>query len=350
MPVQWGVIGCGGIARRRTIPEGFAPSAEAQLVAVQDVDADRAREVGETFGVPAVYIEEAELLGDPEVEAVYIASPTDLHRAHVLAAASAGKHVLCEKPLGLDVFEAEEIVAACCDAGAKLGVNFMMRFHACHTYLRDLRAAGRLGMPVLGKAELSCWYPPIPAAFRQDPATGGGGALLDMGNHCVDLLEFILGQRVACVSCFTANLVQAYRSEDTAAVLLEFDGGAMGLVSALFNVPDAAAKNMLCVYGSGGGAWAFGTIGQDSGGEVHVTAEGEAGGYDAGQVRAGEAGEETVRPATVNIYRAHVDALSRAIAGGGEPPVPGEDGLWSQRVMAACYQSAASGRAVEVVP
>ncbi|MCX7597686.1 MAG: Gfo/Idh/MocA family oxidoreductase [Armatimonadetes bacterium] len=350
MAVKWGVIGCGGIADRRTIPEGFAASQEAELIAVQDVDEARATAVAAKYAVAKVYTEGVKLLEDPEVEAVYVASPTASHHQYVLAAARAGKHVLCEKPLALNVAQAEEMVAACKEAGVKFGVNFMMRFHACHQYLHQLIAEGKLGKPVLGKAELTCWYPPIPGAFRQDPAQGGGGALIDMGNHCLDLLEYLFGQRVARVSCFTANLVQAYPSEDTAAVLAEFDGGAMALVNALFNVPDAAAKNMLVVYGSRGGAWAFGTIGQDSSGQVHVTLEEEEAAYDAAQVRTGSGGEQTVTPEPVNIYRAHVDAMSRAIREGTEPPVPGEVGLWSQRVIAACYESARTGQCVEVQP
>lgn len=350
MTVKWGVIGCGGIADRRTIPEGFMPSQEAEVVAVQDVDEGRAQAVAAKYGVAKVYADGLQLMENPDVQAVYVASPTASHHTYVLAAAQAGKHVLCEKPLALNVAQAEEMVAACAQAGVKLGVNFMMRFHACHQYLRQLIAEGKLGKPVLGKAELTCWYPPIPGAFRQDPAQGGGGALIDMGNHCLDLLEFLFGQRVARVSCFTANLVQGYASEDTAAVLAEFDGGAMALVNALFNVPDAAAKNMLVVYGSRGGAWAFGTIGQDSGGQLHVTLEEKEAGYDAAQVRTEASGEVVVAPDPVNIYRAHVDAMSQAIKEGTEPPVPGEVGLWSQKVIAACYESARTGRCIEVKP
>lgn len=348
MAVKWGVIGCGGIADRRTIPEGFMASPEAEVVIVQDVDEERARGVAEKYGIENWSTREQAVVENEQVEAVYVATPTHLHRQHVLMAAEAGKHVLCEKPLAVNVEQAEEMIEACRRAGVKLGVNFMMRFHACHAWLRRAIEAGDMGKPVLGKAELTCWYPPLPGAFRQDPALGGGGALIDMGNHCLDLLEFLFGQRIARVSCFTANLVQEYASEDTAAVLAEFNDGAVAMVNALFNVPDAAAKNMLMLYGSKGGAWTFGTIGQDSTGEIHVVFERGEREYDAAQVRVEQAAEEVVAPEPVNIYRAHVDRFSQAIAAGDEPPIPGEIGLWSQKVIAACYESARTGRAVEV--
>ncbi|MBC7289165.1 MAG: Gfo/Idh/MocA family oxidoreductase, partial [Armatimonadetes bacterium] len=262
MAVKWGVIGCGGIADRRTIPEGFMASPLAELVIVQDAAEERARAVAEKYGVAEWSTDERAVVEHPDVEAVYVATPTYLHHDHVIMAAQAGKHVLCEKPLALNVPQAEEMVEACHDAGVKLGVNFMMRFHACHQWLRQAIVSGRLGKPVLAKAELTCWYPPIPGAFRQDPKLGGGGALIDMGNHCIDLVEYLFGQRVRRVACFVANLVQGYASEDTAAVIAELDGGAIAMVNALFNVPDAAAKNMLMLYGSRGGAYTFGTIGQ----------------------------------------------------------------------------------------
>ncbi len=348
MAVKWGVIGCGGIADRRTIPEGFMPSPLAEVVIVQDAAEDRAKAVAEKYGVQQWSTDEKAVVEHPQVEAVYIATPTHLHHKHVLMAAEAGKHVLCEKPLALNVDQAEEMVRACRDAGVKLGVNFMMRFHACHQWLKDAVAAGRLGKPVLAKAELTCWYPPIPGAFRQDPALGGGGALIDMGNHCIDLIEYLFGQKVRRVSCFTANLVQDYPSEDTAALIAELDGGAIAMVNALFNVPDAAAKNMLMLYGSRGGAYTFGTIGQDSTGQINALLDVPELAYDAAQVRTEAPEEETIVPEVRNIYQAHVDAFCQAIADDTEPPIPGEEGLWSQKVIAACYESARTGRTVEV--
>ena len=201
MTVQWGVIGSGGIARRRTIPEGLAKAAGGKLVAVYDVSGQANREVAAQFGAAECATEE-ELLARKDVDAVYIATPAHLHARQATAAARAGKHVLCEKPLGLTVAEAEAVVAACRKAGVTLAVDFMMRFHAYHRAAKRMIDEGTLGRMVLGRAQLSCWYPPIPGAWRQDPATGGGGSLIDMGGHCIDLLETFLG-RARRVSCRT---------------------------------------------------------------------------------------------------------------------------------------------------
>ncbi|MGI5817153.1 MAG: Gfo/Idh/MocA family protein [Armatimonadota bacterium] len=344
MAIRWGVIGCGGIADRRTIPEGIVPAASAELVAVQDVAEGRMREVAEKYGVTG-YLTVEELLADDAVDAVYIATPTHVHHEQTVVAAKAGKHVLCEKPLALTQEECVASIEACAEAGVKFGTNFMMRFHACHTMMREMVAAGELGTPVLGRGELTCWYPPIEGAFRQSQELGGGGSLIDMGNHCIDLLEFILGSKVARVACFTEHLVQDYETEDTAVVTLHFENGAVGIVDALFNVPDAAARNMLELYGSGGSMVTQGTIGQGSTGSITAVIEGDAGDYDAQQARGGAA-EQIIEPDVVNMYEAAIEGFCAAIANDTEPPVPGEDGLWSHRVIDACYESARTGRVV----
>jgi predicted dehydrogenase len=345
MSIRWGVIGAGGIADRRTIPEGIMPAGCAELVAVQDVADDRVKAVADRYGVGDYYTREEDLLSRSDVDAVYIATPTNAHARQVKAAAAAGKHVLCEKPLGMTEEEIAEEIQVCRDAGVKLGVNFMMRFHACHRQLREMVEKGDLGKLVFGRAELTCWYPPIPGAFRQDPVLGGGGSLIDMGNHCIDLLEFLFG-RVREVSCFTGNLVQDYKSEDTALAMLRFESGAVGVVDALFNVPDAAARNALEVYGSKGSVTAVGTIGQDSSGSLTAILERGDKGYDAAQVRTEGPAQETITPTVVNMYQAHIEAFCRAIEEDTEPPIGGEDGLWSHRVIAACYEAARTGKTV----
>lgn len=337
--VKWGVCGCGGIARRRTIPEGIMPAANAELVGVHDRTEDATVDVAKEFGAEA-YADYGELLAGA-CDAVYIATPVNVHCEQVIRAAEAGKHVLCEKPLGLNVAEAERMVEACKKNGVQFGVGLMMRFHAQHQAARDMVLSGKLGKPVFARAQLSCWYPPIEGAWRQDPASGGGGTLVDLGSHCIDLLEMIFGP-VRSVHCVTRNLVHSYRSEDSSVVLLDFENGATGVVDTLFNVPDASSKNRLELYGSKGSILAEGTIGQGEAGVMTAILEGDDAGYDAQQSRDAAGGIE-VAPTPVNMYRAEIEAFSEAVLKGTEPSAGADAGLHSQKVLAACYESANTG-------
>src|SRR5258708_27638018 len=189
--LKWGIMGSGGIARRRTIPEGFVGARNAHLAAVYGTNPATNEEVAREFG--AVAAESVERLLEADLDAVYVVSPVQAHHAQVIACAKAGKHVLCEKPLGRNVAEAEEMVAACREAGVQFGAAFMMRFQAQHQIAAKMIRDGQLGKPVFARAQLSCWYPPLPDAWRQDPGLGGGGSLIDMGSHCIDLLEMLFG-------------------------------------------------------------------------------------------------------------------------------------------------------------
>lgn len=342
--VKWGVIGSGGIARRRTIPEGIAAAPNAVLAAVFDLDAEANRAVAAQFGGFAV--SSVEDLLQAGVDAVYIATPAHLHYQQALVCARAGKHILCEKPLGMSVAEAEKMVAAARAEKVLFGSAFMMRFHSQHQAAKRFIEEGRIGRPVYGRAQLSCWYPAMPGAWRQDPALGGGGSLIDLGGHCVDLLEMFFGP-VSRVSCFTRNLMQAYHSEDSAVALLEFASGALGSVDAFFCITDEGSRNALELHGSLGSILAEGTIGQGAKGKMTAILKQGAGGYDARQSRDAFGGID-VSPEPLNMYRAEIEAFSRAVLEGREPEVGAEAGVRSQKVLAACYESSRAGRAIEV--
>ena len=342
--VKWGVIGSGGIARRRTIPEGIAPAENAELAAVFDVNAEANAAVAGEFG--AVAVPDIETLLAVDLDAVYVASPVNVHFEHVMACAKAGKHVLCEKPLGMTPDEAQEMAAGCAAQGVQLGCAFMMRFLAQHQAALGLLDTGKLGTPVYARAQLSCWYPAMEGAWRQNPNLGGGGSLIDMGGHCIDLLEMFFGP-VKRVSCFVNTSVQDYASEDSAVALLSFANGAMGSVDAFFCIPDNSSKNMLELYGSKGSILARGTIGQGAEGEMVAYLEDDAGAYDAQQARG--AGEGLViAPDPVNTYRAEIEAFSQALIDGTPPPIGPDVGVRSQKVLTACYESARTGAAIEV--
>ena len=129
--VRWAVIGSGGIAQRRTIPEGIVPAYNAVLCAVYDADPSVNKKIAKRYKVQAAESLE-DVLKATDIDAVYIATPACLHYEQTLACAKAGKHVLCEKPLGLDAEQAGQMNDACRKHGVRLGVAFMMRFHAQH--------------------------------------------------------------------------------------------------------------------------------------------------------------------------------------------------------------------------
>lgn len=342
--LKWGVVGSGGIARRRTIPEGIARASNATLVAVFDISEVANREVSQEFGAKPVS-SVTELLAQ-DLEAVYVATPADAHYEQATECARAGKHVLCEKPLGMTVQEAEQMLSTFRDAGLQLGTGLMMRFHSQHAAALKMVQEGRLGAPTYGRAQLSCWYPPMENAWRQDPAQGGGGSLIDMGGHCIDLLEMFFGPVVG-VNCFTNRTVHSYESEDSAVAMLRFANGALGTVDAFFCIPDEASKNVLELYGSKGSILAKGTIGQGEAGSMTAFLQGEDSGYAASQDRA-EGGGMPIAPEPVNMYRAEIEAFSQAILEGHPVPVDGEAGLRSQKILTACYESAKSGKAIAI--
>ena len=342
--IKWGVIGSGGIARRRTIPEGFVPANNAHLVSVYGTNAKTSKEVAQQFN--AIACDTLESLLKTDIEAVYIASPVHAHISQVLACAKAGKHVLCEKPLGMNVAEAEQMVAACKRARVQFGTAFMMRFQTQHQAGLKLIQEGKLGKPVYARAQLSCWYPPAPKAWRQDPALAGGGALMDLASHCIDLLEMFFGP-VEKLSCFINNTIHSYGTEDSAVVLLNFANGALATVDTFFCIQDNSSKNALELYGSQGSLVATGTIGQASQGQMTAYLESPDTAYAAAQNRFAGQGQK-ISPEPYNIYCAEIEAFSQAVLDKKPNVLNGGIGLRSQKMLAACYESAKKGCAVDV--
>ncbi|MBQ7901938.1 MAG: Gfo/Idh/MocA family oxidoreductase, partial [Clostridia bacterium] len=275
MRIKWGVIGCGGIADRRTIP-GMMPAYNAELVAVMDANKAAADAVAEKYGARYAFDNIEDLLSIEEIQAVYIASPVFCHKEQCFAAADAGKHILLEKPMGLTTDEAQEIADYCSNRGIKLGVGFMMRFHSYHQAMRNLISDGKLGDIVSARAQLTCWYPEMENCWRQDMKLSGGGAMMDMGIHCIDLIRYITGMEISEVTGMAGNQVFKYNVEDAGAAIFKMQNGALCYVDANFNIPDAAAKCKIEFYGTRGSIFAEGTISQVEGGRIEVPCVDEA--------------------------------------------------------------------------
>ncbi len=334
--VNFGVIGAGGIAYRKTIP-GILKAKNCKLVAVMDpLNIDR---IASEFGVPRAYAGESDLLADREVQAVYIASPVFCHARQIQRAAEAGKHILCEKPLTLSLKEARTAVAACRRNHVFLQEGYMMKFHGAHVKIKQLVDQGRLGKIVYMRAQLSCWYPPIEGAWRQDPRTGGGGALVDMATHLYDLLEYF-GGRVKHIVALTGNLVQDYSSEDSSTTLLEFSSGAHATVDCFYCIPDEASRTRLEIYGSRGAVLSEGTIGQSEAGKLEgIFGLGEAA-YDAQQNKDVERRFKAIPFPKVNPYAAECEYFADCILSGRPPEINNaENALHIMELTEKAYES-----------
>jgi len=331
MAIGWAVIGASGIADRRTIPEGIMPSPGSELVAVCGSNRERTEAVARKYGVDLWFTDVEAMLDTPDIQAVYVASPVDLHKPHVLAAARRGMHVLCEKPLALNVQECREIVEACREHGVKLMVAFMMRFHALHQMLLKMVREGDLGQLIFGRAQLGFWYPEAPGLWRQEFRRSGGGAIMDVGTHCLDLLRMLMGE-VADVAGFVDTMIFPYDVDDRSTLLLRYENGAHGVVDCAFNVPGEASPNRLELYGTSGSVLLQGTLGQGSGGEmvVYLPADGRVG--------------QVVEYQPVNTYFAEIEHFVRCMEKNETPVVTGEDATRLQEIIEAAMACSKTGQ------
>ena len=180
--LRWGVIGAGGIADTRTIP-GILEARNAELVALTARTPERAEQLRRKHGAKRAYTSEEELLRDPEVDAVYIATPGAEHYREGTLATQAGKHILMEKPLTVSADETKALIDCCEAHKVAFGAGFMMRFG---THVQSMRRAvldGRIGTVLSGTANFTLWMPYQSGVWRLQKKNGGG-ALMDMGIHC----------------------------------------------------------------------------------------------------------------------------------------------------------------------
>lgn len=337
MKIKWGVIGCGGIADRRTLP-GMMLAENAELVAVMDANAEAAEKVKEKYGAKYACTTAEELLAIDEIQAVYIASPVIYHKEQAVAAAKAKKHILIEKPMALSVSESEEIAKICEENGVKIGIALMMRFHTYHQMMKKLIDEKKLGEIVSMRGQFTCWFPDMPNNWRQQKATAGGGAFMDMGVHCLDLLQYISGLKVSEVAAFADTQIFDYEVEDAASVIMKMSNGALAYVDANFNIPDDAAICKLEIYGTEGSIVAEGTVGQVEGGHVKVTITGNQGAYNAIQDR-GPASSYVMEAELGNMYTKEIEAFGNAVANNTNAPIPASDGIFIQKIVEAAYKS-----------
>jgi predicted dehydrogenase len=335
--LRWGVLGTAGIARSQTVP-AIQASSNGEIVAVAGRDAARTAEFAAQFGIAKALDSYSALLALPDIDAIYIPLPNSLHAEWALAAADAGKAVLCEKPLALNASEARRVVDRFAASNVPLMEGFMYRFHPQNLHVKRLIADGAIGEIREVRAHLSVDI--MEAAdsgnVRFDKALGGG-SLLDMGCYAVSIARGVFGEEpIAAMGMLDIDPKTGV--DLSAAALLEFSGGRTALVSSSFK---AGGQGVYQVIGTRGTIEVPRAIIPGMGSRI---AQGLVIVVDADGRRTEESFE------AADHYRLMVEAFADAVLAGRPVPYPPEDAVGNLRVLDAIAASARSGTRVEVKP
>ena len=268
--IRWGIAGCGWVARDYVGP-AILQSRNGTLAALHDAAPLSLARATALFPNATAYADPGAFFA--AIDAVYIATPNDAHRHLVEAAARARVPVLCEKPMATTLADARAMVAACDRAGVAYATAFDQRFHPAHQHLALLVQSGQLGTVTAIRIAYCCWVGPEFAGdnWRIDPARAGGGALMDLAPHGLDLASTLLGDRITEVAALGQSRVHGYAVEDGALVIARTASGVLIQLHVAYNCPETFPRRRLEVIGTAAQAVATDTMGQTAGGTVELT-------------------------------------------------------------------------------
>ena len=345
--LRFGVIGAGGIADRRTIP-GMMLANNAVLTAVMGPNLERTEKIRAKYGAKRAYDSEEALLSDPEVDAVYIATPISEHARQAKLAADHGKHILIEKPLAMTADEGEGVVKYCDEKNVKIAAGFMMRFGSHVMSMKKAVAEGKIGRVVSGYTQFTVWLPYEEGNWRQIKAKAGGGAMMDLSVHTIDLMEYITGMRVTEVAAMNEKLAfpePQYDVEDSSTILLRMENGAQCVVQSNFNIPDEVARWRVEFFGTKGRLMGDTMIGQIDGGKLNAVFLEKNTGYSSEQTHNDDAGID-IEGDFGNMYTREIESFADSVLNGKPLVVPASDAVHIQRIMEAAYRSGAEKKII----
>lgn len=327
--INWGLVGCGDVARKR-VAQAICAEPRSRLLAASRRSPEQLRQFCETFAVERSYTDAGELWADPDIDAVYIATPVHEHLPQTLAAARAGKHVLVEKPMAMTAAECDAMIAACRAAGVRLGIAYYRRFYPLVHRIQALIRTGTIGTPMAVAAVTSTSLPPhaseVAAAVVQEPcwrvipSQGGGGALMDIGSHRLNLFLHLFGPARQVKAC-TAAMAADFEVDDTAVLLVQFESGVVGTLQCHFRSgPD---PDELTIMGSHGRL-----VARPLNGDQLI--------IETGQDRRVE-----VHPPASNFNAPLIADFVSAVLDRREPTVNGEEGKLTNEVMERAYADGA---------
>ena len=322
--LRWGVLSTAKIGIEKVIPATVA-AARCEVVAIASRDLGRAESAASGLGIARAFGSYEDLLGDPDVDAVYNPLPNHLHTEWTIAAARAGKHVLCEKPLATNAAEAERMFRVCEAEGVLLMEAFMYRLHPTWEAVRELLASGRIGE----LKTVQSWF----SYFNDDPndirnqLDAAGGALYDIGCYCVNLSRMLFGtEPIRVQGTVTRDPVTGV--DTLTSGILDFDDGIASFTCSTRAEPDQRVH----IYGTEGRISLeipF-NIPWDRPTRVLVTA----------------GGDPPVRPETevltfdpANEYSIQAERFAAAALDGGPVPIPPSDAVHNLRVIEELFRA-----------
>jgi len=339
-----GVIGAGGISRFAHLPN-LARNPRVELVAVADIDPDKARAASAEHDIPGCYDNYDDLLADPRVDAVTVTTWPTAHAAPVIAAARAGKHVLCEKPIATTLADADAMVAAAAAAGVKFTMGYQHRFGTALPLVRRLLDDGVVGRPMgMTQVGIGPSSHRVPWFLRKDMA--GGGVLIDWGIYTAHTILWLMGpvERVyAQTEIFRPDvqvgdeLLTGVDVEDTVMATLRFASGAVGSWYAAWAV--GARHRSMSIDGAAG---SIRQTGETPGLQVYSNT------FDEPAHLRGWRRLDTVEPPLADLHYRKLAHLVDAVLDDTPLQLSGADGRDALELVLAVYRSAETGQPVEL--
>lgn len=335
------LIGCGRIAKRHSQLLGENQIAGAELVGVCDIVPERAKKIADEYKVPA-FENFHVMMKSVEPDFTVVLTESGNHARHVIELAPYGAHIMVEKPMALRLSDADAMIEACDAAGIKLFVIKQNRFNVPVMKLREALEAGRFGKLIMGTVRVR-WCRPQ-AYYDQAPWRGtwamDGGVLTNQASHHIDLLEWMLGD-VVRVSAMTSTALADIEAEDTGVAILEFKNGALGIIEATTATRPKDLEGSISILGERGSVEIGGFAVNEMKTWNFVDPE-----PDDGKVLT----EYSVNPPNVYGFghQAYYEHVVRAINEGGPNLVDGLEGRRSLELINAIYESAETGKAVNV--
>jgi D-xylose 1-dehydrogenase (NADP+, D-xylono-1,5-lactone-forming) len=335
--LRWGVLGTARIADAQVTAIRLSSNGELRAIASRDLAL--AQDWASRRDVPLAFGSYEEMLASDEIDAVYIPLPNSLHKEWSIRAAQNGKHVLCEKPLAANADEVREMIAAAEANGVKLMEAFMYRFHPQIGHLRQLLADNAIGQATMSRAMFG-FYLDRPNDVRWSKELAGG-ALMDVGCYCVNISRLAAGADPVAVSASAAWAGYPLGPERGTGVdaslsgLLEFPGGLLATVECSFQTgPKSSMYQEFSVFGTQGRIRLDDPFRVDAG---NITVAVEKGGDD-----------QTVSVPDADSYHLMVEHFADAVLNNRPLDYPPQNSLGNMLVIDALYESARTGRKVEI--